>query len=84
MKRSAITHAAALAVATAASYPWFRRSVLTWGATDDEMAMALPGDELLRRADLSATRAITIRGTAEGIWPWAGPARTRPWRLLQL
>jgi hypothetical protein len=54
------------------------------GATDDEMAMALPGDALLRRADLTATRAITIRCTAEGIWPWAGPARTRPWRLLQL
>jgi hypothetical protein len=57
---------------------FLRRRYLYWGATDDEMAMALPGDALLRRADLTATRAITIRGTAEGIWPWAGPARTRP------
>lgn len=35
---------------------------------DDDCAT--PGDELLRRADLTATRATTIRGTAKGIWPW--------------
>jgi hypothetical protein len=31
---------------------FLRRRYLYWGATDDEMAMALPGDELLRQADL--------------------------------
>jgi hypothetical protein len=34
---------------------FLRRRYLYWDATDDEMAMALPGDELLRRADLTAT-----------------------------
>ena len=58
------------ATAAAAVAGLLRRCYLYWGATDDEMAIALPGDELLRRADLTATRAITIRGSAEGIWPW--------------
>jgi hypothetical protein len=81
---AATATATATATAAAVVAGLLRRRYLYWGATDDEMTMALPGDELLRRADLTATRAITIRATAEGIWPWAGPARTRPWRLLQL
>ena len=32
--------------------------------------MTLPGDELMRRADLTATRAITIRADADAVWPW--------------
>jgi hypothetical protein len=32
--------------------------------------MVLPGDELLPRADLTATRAVTIRVSAEHVWPW--------------
>jgi hypothetical protein len=32
--------------------------------------MALPGDELVRQADLTATRAITIRADADAVWPW--------------
>lgn len=32
--------------------------------------MALPGDELLPHADLTATRAVTVRAAAEGVWPW--------------
>jgi hypothetical protein len=58
------------ATAAAAVGGLLRRRYLYWGATDDEMTIALPGDELLRRADLTATRATTIRGTAKGIWPW--------------
>ena len=34
------------------------------------MAAALPGDELVAEADLTATRAITIRSTAVDVWPW--------------
>jgi hypothetical protein len=48
--RSLIAATAAAAVATL-----LRRCYLYWGATDEEMAIALPGDELLRRADLTAT-----------------------------
>ena len=41
-----------------------------WGATDAEVARAMPGDELVADPSLDATRAITIRGTPDQIWPW--------------
>jgi hypothetical protein len=43
---------------------------LRWGATDDELRVALPGDELVAAADLTATRAVTVRASADGVWPW--------------
>ena len=47
-----------------------RRPVLTWGATDQEAAAALPGDELLQNADGVTTRAIWIDAPASCVWPW--------------
>src|SRR4051794_14290574 len=49
---------------------FLRRPVLTWGATDDEAAARLPGDELLEDPDGVATRAITIDAPAAAVWPW--------------
>ncbi len=46
--------------------PWHLR----WGATDDEVAMELPGDWLVPRAEFVATRAVTIEARPEAIWPW--------------
>lgn len=43
---------------------------LRWGASDDEVAEALPGDDLVPDADLIATRGITIDGGAADVWPW--------------
>jgi hypothetical protein len=43
---------------------------LRWGATDEEITTALPGDELVDGADLTATRAITIHADADAVWPW--------------
>ena len=43
---------------------------MSWGATIEEVRSALPGDELVPDADLTATRAITIDAGAEGVWPW--------------
>jgi hypothetical protein len=43
---------------------------LRWGATDDELKVVLPGDELVAAADLTATRAVTVRASADGVWPW--------------
>jgi hypothetical protein len=40
-----------------------------WGATDEEIRRAMPGDELLGTTP-STTRAITIRARPERIWPW--------------
>jgi uncharacterized protein YndB with AHSA1/START domain len=47
-----------------------RARYLRWGATDDELNAALPGDELVPAADLTATRAVTVRASADRVWPW--------------
>jgi hypothetical protein len=47
-----------------------RRLVLTWGATDEEAASRLPGDELLEDADGVSTRAIDVDAPASAVWPW--------------
>jgi hypothetical protein len=47
-----------------------RTPVLTWGATDEEAARRLPGDELLEDADVVSTRAITIDAPPAAVWPW--------------
>ena len=47
-----------------------RPRLLSWGATNQESREPLPGDELVPDADLIATRAITIRASAERVWPW--------------
>jgi hypothetical protein len=47
-----------------------RKRSLRWGATDAEQHQPMPGDELLARADLESTRAVTIHATADEVWPW--------------
>ena len=65
--------------AVAAIYRRFlREPVLNWGATGEEAARRLPGDELLEHADIVATRATTVNAPASAIWPWLvqmGPGR---------
>jgi hypothetical protein len=71
--------AAAVAVAGERLYRRHLRDwALTWGATPDEVKRPLPGDELLDRADIVATRAIEIDAPPSAIWPWLvqmGPGR---------
>jgi hypothetical protein len=43
---------------------------LHWGATEAEKSAPMPGDELDATPDFFATRAITINGTPQEIWPW--------------
>lgn len=55
----------------AAAYPLLlRRWCLSWGATADEVDRTIPGDELLPRPDILATRAVTIDAPPAAIWPW--------------
>jgi hypothetical protein len=61
---------AARSIALAGAAVFARRRYLRWGATDDEVAMTLPGDELVPAADLTATRAITIAVASDAVWPW--------------
>jgi hypothetical protein len=53
-----------------AAAPLHRRRHQRWGATDDEMHAAMPGDELISDVAYLATRAVTIAAPAEAVWPW--------------
>ena len=60
-----------LSAAAAAAYILGARPrQLRWGATDEECEGQLPGDDLIENADITATRAITIRASADQVWPW--------------
>ena len=61
---------AGLLAAAAVAYSRLRQPILTWGATKEEAASTLPGDELLEDADGVSTRAIDIDAPAEAVWPW--------------
>ena len=66
-----------LGVLGAVYFRFLRRPILTWGATDEEAAATLPGDELLEDADGVATRAIDVDAPPSAVWPWLaqmGPA----------
>jgi len=45
---------------------WYNR----WGATPEEVAGPLPGDELVPEFRLGYTRAITVAAPTELVWPW--------------
>jgi len=46
--------------------PWH----LHWGASNEEVKMILPGDEIVSKPDFNATRGISINATADNIWKW--------------
>lgn len=46
--------------------PWYRK----WGASAEEVKMALPGDQLVSEPRLESTRAVTIQAPATQVWPW--------------
>lgn len=61
-----IAGAAGLAAYLVAVGPWHRR----WGATDDEVASVMPGDESVVKPNFHTTRAIDIRAPTDRVWPW--------------
>ena len=50
--------------------PFLRRWHLRWGASDEELAAPMPGDELVRDPSFTTTRAITIDAPPSAVWPW--------------
>jgi hypothetical protein len=50
--------------------PVYRSWHLRWGATDDEVRAAMPGDDVVPIASFNTTRAITIDAPPERVWPW--------------
>ncbi|QCB98861.1 hypothetical protein E5206_05420 [Arthrobacter sp. PAMC25564] len=63
--------AALTAAAAAAAYVLaVRPRLLRWGATPQEAAGPLPGDEFVRTPRMQSTRAVTIAAPAARVWPW--------------
>lgn len=60
----------ALIAATAAVAPLGRHRYNHWGATPEEVAARLPGDELVPRPRMSSTRAVSVATGPERVWPW--------------
>ena len=69
MRRRYVT--SVIGVGAAAAYLLAVRSwQLRWGATGEERAATLAGDDLIANPDLTATRAITVHAGADHVWPW--------------
>jgi hypothetical protein len=58
------------AAATGAYLRFIRPWQLRWGATDEEVACAMSGDDVVKHPTFNATRAVTIQARPEEIWPW--------------
>jgi hypothetical protein len=70
LKSLAIGVGVAGSVALPAYYLLVRRWHARWGATDEEVERAMPGDDLVEGARDVTTRAVTIQATPADIWPW--------------
>jgi hypothetical protein len=62
--------AGAAAFVMVGAYLVWRPRMLTWGATAEEAAEVLPGDDQTPGARSQWTRAITIEAPPEDVWPW--------------
>lgn len=56
--------------ATVALSPLLRPLYARWGASDDEVAAAMPGDAIVSTPTLQSTRAIDIAAAVADVWPW--------------
>jgi hypothetical protein len=68
--KEVVARSVALAGIGAVALTLARRRYLRWGSNPDELAATLPGDELMPRASITATRAISVAAAADDLWPW--------------
>jgi hypothetical protein len=59
-----------LGILAVAYFVWIRPWQLRWGATDEELARAMPGDDDIPSPSFNATRAVTVHAPPEAIHPW--------------
>jgi len=50
-----------------------------WGVTDAEVARRYPCDEVVRSPTLQAWRGVSVRASADRVWPWVGQIRLAPY-----
>lgn len=67
VRRAVLAGSVVTAVATGAL---LRRWYARWGATAEEAAAVMPGDELVPSPKLAWTRAVTVAAPPEAVWPW--------------
>jgi hypothetical protein len=67
-KRTLLLGAGALGALGYLAYA--RPRMVRWGATDEEIARLMAGDELIDRPNYVTNRAITIEAPPEDVWPW--------------
>jgi hypothetical protein len=53
-----------------AAYCIVRPRLLRWGATDEEIARSMLGDEQIESPLVVTNRAVTIEAPPEDVWPW--------------
>jgi hypothetical protein len=70
MRRRYVATVTAIGSAAAAYILLARSRQLEWGATDKESEGRLFGDDLIADPDVIATRAISVRASADQVWPW--------------
>jgi hypothetical protein len=51
-------------------FTWLRAWQLRWGATDEELARPMPGDDIVKMPSFDATRAVTVNAPPRDIFPW--------------
>ena len=68
-RRLALIASGAVA-AEVVGYLLWRPRMLQWGATVEEAAEALPGDDRTPHPRLQSTRPVTIDAPPEQVWPW--------------
>ena len=68
--RSFLIALAAVAVANVVYLVFIRPWQTHWGATGDEAARPMPGDDIAGPGARCTTRAVTIQAPASHVWPW--------------
>jgi hypothetical protein len=64
------TGLAMISIAAGAYVTVWRPWQLAWGATSQEVADTVAGDDLVQKPWFNATRAITVHASPDRIWPW--------------
>ncbi len=72
--RSAFALSVGLAIAATGAAIYYERRLRPlfkrWGATDDEMAAPMPGDEAVTDPSWAVTYAVSIDAAPSDVWPW--------------
>jgi hypothetical protein len=69
-RKTAVMVAAGVAAIEVVYAVRVRPRLIRWGATDEEVAGAYPGAELVPDGQRAATMAVTIDAPPDQVWPW--------------